>query len=149
TVQNLIDLNRWLHNNPHGDLGGLKVTTQKFYRINGGSTQLEGVKSDIVIPDRYSYIDIGEKDYDNPLPYDKIEPAVYNPTDTYINLDKVIADSKKRVKESGQVQLIDSQARWIKTQSEGYVIPLNYDDYVAEIKNSEATAKQFDSISEY
>ena len=61
TVQNFIDLNRWLRKNDYGDMGSLKLTTQKFYRVNGGSTQLEGVKSDVVVPDRYSYIDIGEK----------------------------------------------------------------------------------------
>ena len=50
----------------------MKVTTDKFYRINGGSTQLEGVKSDIVFPNRYAYIDTGEKDQDNPLDWDRI-----------------------------------------------------------------------------
>ena len=58
TVQNMIDLNQWLRKNDLGDMGALKLTTQKFYRVNGGSTQLEGVKSDVVMPDRYSYIDI-------------------------------------------------------------------------------------------
>ena len=57
-----VDLNRMVRNNKSGDMGALKLTTQKFYRINGGSTQLEGVKSDVVVPDRYSYIDVGEKD---------------------------------------------------------------------------------------
>ena len=71
TVQNVLDLNRMVRNNSNGDMGALKFTTQKFYRINGGSTQLEGVKSDVVVPDRYSYINIGEKDQDNPLPWDK------------------------------------------------------------------------------
>src|SRR5690606_40550899 len=62
TVQNMVDLNDWLRNSDVGDLGAVKLTSQKFYRINGGSTQLEGVKSDVVILDRYAYIDIGEKD---------------------------------------------------------------------------------------
>ncbi|MEZ4792746.1 MAG: S41 family peptidase, partial [Gelidibacter sp.] len=61
TVQNVLDLNRMVRNNTNGDMGALKFTTQKFYRINGGSTQLEGVKSDVIVPDRYSYIDLGEK----------------------------------------------------------------------------------------
>jgi len=50
TVQNVVDLNRIISSNTHGDLGALKITIQKFYRINGGSTQLEGVKSDVVFP---------------------------------------------------------------------------------------------------
>ena len=63
-------------NNTYGDLGAMKATTDKFYRINGGSTQLEGVKSDIVFPNRYAYIDTGEKDQDNPLDWDRT-PALY------------------------------------------------------------------------
>ena len=61
TVQNVIDLNRFISNSSY-DLGALKITTDKFYRINGESVQLEGVKSDIVIPDSYKYIFNGEKD---------------------------------------------------------------------------------------
>jgi len=72
TVQNVVDLNRWMRNSSFGDMGALKITTQKFYRINGGSTQLKGVESDVAVPDRYSYIDIGERDYENPMPWDKI-----------------------------------------------------------------------------
>jgi len=93
TVQNLIDLNQWLRKNDMGDMGALKLTTQKFYRITGGSTQLEGVKSDVVMPDRYSYIDIGERDYDNPLPYDKIESANYSVWDGYIDYEETISKS--------------------------------------------------------
>jgi carboxyl-terminal processing protease len=47
TVQQVIDLNQFLRGSDIGDLGALKTTTQKFYRINGGSTQREGVKSDV------------------------------------------------------------------------------------------------------
>src|SRR5690606_31845986 len=73
TVQNVLDFNRMVRNNTNGDMGALKFTTQKFYRINGGSTQLEGVKRDVVVPDRYSYINVGEKDQENPLKWYKIE----------------------------------------------------------------------------
>ena len=72
TVQNVVDLNRIIKGNTYGDLGALKVTTDKFYRITGESTQLEGVKSDIVFPDRYQYVEMGEKDQKNPLTWDKI-----------------------------------------------------------------------------
>ena len=60
----------------YGDLGALKVTTDKFYRVNGKSTQLEGVKSDIIFPDRYSYVEMGEKDQENPLAWDRITPEL-------------------------------------------------------------------------
>ena len=67
TVQNVYPLNRMVRGNTNGDLGALRYTTQKYYRINGGSVQLEGVKSDIVVPYKFRYLDFGEKDYDNPL----------------------------------------------------------------------------------
>ena len=57
----MIDLNRMISGGTYGDLGALKVTTDKFYRINGLSTQLEGVKSDIVFPDRYAEVEMGER----------------------------------------------------------------------------------------
>ena len=62
TVQNIIDLNRMIKSNTNGDMGAFKFTTQKYYRINGGSTQLEGVKSDIIVPGRFSYIEMGERE---------------------------------------------------------------------------------------
>ena len=64
----MIDLNQFVRSSDVGDLGALKTTTQKFYRINGGSTQLEGVKSDIVMPDRFSFMQTGEKDEKSALP---------------------------------------------------------------------------------
>ena len=79
TVQNIIDLNRMISGGTYGDLGALKVTTDKFYRVNGKSTQLEGVKSDIIFPDRYSYVEMGEKDQENPLAWDRITPANFKP----------------------------------------------------------------------
>ena len=97
TVQNVIDLNQFVRGNAAGDLGALKTTTQKFYRINGGSTQLEGVSSDVVMPDRYSHIDIGERDMDNAMPWTKIDPANYSVWNKTNNFDKVVEESRKRI----------------------------------------------------
>ena len=85
TVQNIINLNNVISGNTYGDLGSLKITTDMFYRVNGGSTQLEGVKSDLIFPNRYSYIDIGEKDLENPLNWNKIDPAKYNNSEKTFN----------------------------------------------------------------
>ena len=62
----------------YGDLGSLKITTDMFYRVNGDQLNLKGVKSDLILPNRYSYVDVGEKDLDNPLNWNKIDPARYN-----------------------------------------------------------------------
>ncbi|WP_373059694.1 carboxy terminal-processing peptidase [Zunongwangia sp. H14] len=149
TVQNVIDLNRWLRNNEYGDLGALKLTTQKFYRVSGGSTQLEGVKSDVVVPDRYSFVDIGEKDQENPLPWDKIDPAKYNVWDGYVDFDEAIANSKERMRENPQLKLIEENAQWIKNQSEDNDYSLNYDEYSANVEEQTERAKRFDSLKDY
>ena len=149
TVQNVIDLNRWLRNNDYGDLGALKLTTQKFYRVNGGSTQLEGVKSDVVVPDRYSFVDIGEKDQENPLPWDKIDPAKYEEWDGYVDLNETIEQSKQRMSENAQLKLIEENARWIKEQSEDNNYSLNFEEYSASIEERTEQAKKYDSVRDY
>ncbi len=149
TVQNLIDLNQWLRKNDLGDMGALKLTTQKFYRVNGGSTQLEGVKSDVVMPDRYSYIDIGERDYDNPLPYDKIEAANYDVWDGYIDFQETIDRSKARMAQSEQLMLIEENAKYIKKRRDEMDVTLNFDKYSAEIEKRKEEMKKFDAIDKY
>lgn len=149
TVQNVIDLNRWLRNNDLGDMGALKITTQKFYRVNGGSTQLEGVKSDVVVPDRFSFVDIGEKDQDNPLPWDKIDAADYKIWNGYVDYDEAIEASKKRMSQNTQLKLIEENAKWVKTQSDESVYPLNYEVYAQEAAKEKEMAKQFDAIKDY
>ena len=149
TVQNVLDLNQWVRNSDFGDLGALKITTQKFYRVNGGSTQLEGVKSDVVVPDRYSYIDIGEKDMENPLPWDKIEPANYEVWDGYIDFEETISNSKERMAKSEQLNLIDQNAKWIRDQRDESVFPLSFEEYKAEIEQNEEQASRFEEISDY
>lgn len=149
TVQNIIDLNKVVRNNEHGNLGALKLTTQKFYRINGNSTQLKGVKSDVVVPDRYSFIDIGERDQENPLPWDKIEAAYYQPWDGYIDYKETIKKSKERMAENAQIKRIAENAKWIKQQQDNTGYPLNYKAYKERLQHDEESAKKFKAISEY
>ena len=149
TVQNVLDLNRWVKNSDFGDLGALKITTQKFYRVNGGSTQLEGVKSDVVVPDRYSFIDIGEKDQENPLPWDQIQPARYDVWDGYVGFEETLESSKNRMAQNDHINLIRENAEWIRDQRKNTVYPLNIDDYIREMEQNEELAKRFEQISEY
>ena len=149
TVQNVIDLNQFVRGNTVGDLGALKTTTQKFYRINGGSTQLEGVSSDVIMPDRYSYIDIGERDLENAMPWSKIDPAPFSVWNKQISFDKAIANSKKRMLENEQFQLIDKSAHWTKTRRDATVYSLKLDDFMDEQKKVEEQAKVFKPITDY
>ncbi len=147
TVQNVFELNEFVRGNQYGDLGALKTTTQKFYRVNGGSTQLEGVKSDIVMPDRFSFMETGEKDEKSALPWDKIEPAIYTPLN--ISFDKVIANSKSRIASNESFNLITENAKWINDRKEDNSISLNYTSYKKELADIEAQTKKFKDIEKF
>ena len=149
TVQNVMDLNRWLRSNEVGDLGALKITTSKFYRVNGGSTQLEGVKSDIVVPDRYSYIDIGEKDQENPLEWDKISPAKYDLWEKMKGSETIISRSNARMQQNAQLQLIDENARWVSDRRDASKFPLSYEGYEDQINRNKERVEFFEKIDEY
>lgn len=147
TVQNVIDLNQFIRGNSYGDLGALKTTIQKFYRINGGSTQREGVMSDIVFPDRYTYLDMGERDEESALPWDKIAPAKYEPLP--INYDQIITNSKKRIASNSYFKLIDENAKWIFERKDDNSFSLNLNQFKKEMAQSDAKIKKFKVLSEY
>ncbi len=149
TVQNVIDLNQFVKGNTYGDLGALKTTTQKFYRINGGSTQLEGVSSDIVMPDRYAYLKMGERDVDNAMPWDKIDAAEYKVWDKQTNFDLAIENSKKRLQNNAQMKLIDENAKWLDDRNKENVYSLQIDKFRQEQKVLEDTNKKYKSIANY
>lgn len=149
TVQTVLDLNRMVRNNTSGDMGALKYTIQKYYRINGGSTQLEGVKSDVVVPDRYSYIALGEKNQDNPLAYDKISATDYKVWDHNIDYQKAIEKSNARIATNEQLKLIDDNAKWVKKIRDKEEYSLKYDTYKAALKLNEDEAKQFEKLTDY
>ena len=148
TVQNVYELNRYIRNSDFGDLGALKTTTQKFYRINGGSTQLKGVTSDVHMPDRFSYVDIGERDVKNAMPWDKIEAASYQ-TWNIPNFDAIIAKSKNRVKENAQFSLIDDNAKWLSKRRDEHIYNLNLKKFEAEQKAIEEEIKKYKPITTY
>ncbi|WP_281227738.1 carboxy terminal-processing peptidase [Flavobacterium aquiphilum] len=149
TVQNVIDLNQFVRNNSSGDLGALKTTTQKFYRINGGSTQLEGVSSDVVMPDRYSYLKMGERDEENAMPWDKIDAAPYSVWTNTSKFDQAIANSKKRIENNIQFKLIEENAKWIDSRSNENTYSLNLDKFKVAQNEIEQTAKKFKPIVDY
>lgn len=147
TVQSVYDLNKF--HNLDVDLGALKMTIQKFYRINGGSTQLEGVTADVIVPTRYSYMTIGEKDLDNPLSFDKIPPVSYDLWENYLNYNEVITSSIQRIGENEQFQLIDKNAQWLKEAQEDTTIYLNYEAYKKDIQFIEDRSAKYKKLIDY
>ena len=149
TVQNVIDLNQFVRNSSAGDLGALKTTTQKFYRINGGSTQLEGVSSDVVMPDRYAYLKMGERDEENAMKWDKIDPAPYTVWNKNSKFEQAVANSKERIAKNSQFQLIEENAKWIDSRSNENMYSLNIDKFRVAQNQIEETAKKFKPIVDY
>ena len=147
TVQSLIGLDRYT--NIGEDIGALKMTIQKYYRVNGGSTQLEGVKSDIMLPSRYSYLELGEKDLDNPLKYDKVPSATYTSWDSYENLNETINNSKKRIGKNNYFKLIDDNAKWLKKSQDDSLVYLNIDAYIADIEKNKKESSKFKPLKDF
>ncbi len=148
TVQNIIDLNKFISNSDF-DMGAIKITTDKFYRINGESVQLEGVKSDVVIPDSYMHIFNGEKDENNPLKWDKIDAVFYNPWNGFKNFSFIKNNAQTRINSNNYLKLVSKRADWIKEQSDNKLIPLNFSIYKDYVENNKKKNKLFESLSEY
>ncbi|MDP3359081.1 MAG: carboxy terminal-processing peptidase [Lutibacter sp.] len=147
TVQSVLDLNRY--HNLKEDLGGLKITIQKFYRINGGSTQMEGVHSDIMLPSRYSYMEIGERDMKNALVFDKVPAANYTLWNNYDNYDLAINNSKKRIENNKYFKLIDENAKWLKSSQDESLVYLNYEVYKNDLENRKNESLKYKELGEY
>ena len=149
TVQNVLSLNQFISGNTYGELGFIKLTTDKFYRISGESTQLEGVKSDIVLPNRYSYIDIGERDLENPLSWDQINSANYSPLNKQLYYDKSLENSKNRISKNEFFNIINEQAKWVKEQQDDNIVSLNYDSYKMDMDNNKKESEKFKKIQDF
>jgi len=111
TVQTVIDLGSQLRGDTAPKLGALKLTIQQFYRVNGDSTQVRGVVSDVVIPSLSEYLATDEKELDFALAFDHVDPA------KHADLGMVPADVVKAVKERSE-QRIKASADFTKLAKE-------------------------------
>ncbi len=147
TVQSFIDLDTQLI--PPFDtikpVGQVKITQQKFYRINGGATQLKGVTPDVMLPDPYEFIDYGEKDLENPMPWDEISKADYKEFDR-INYPNIIKKSKARIAKNTQFALILEQAKEIKVKKDDTKYSLNLDRFRADQKQLRDQNKKYEEL---
>jgi carboxyl-terminal processing protease len=148
TVQRFIDLDDAFRTKESDKLGSLKITIQKFYRINGTTTQLVGVVPDIIMPDRYRYLEFGEKDNEFALGSDKIAKAPYEITLDYSkNIKKARKNSESRIEKSPLFNEIEALAKKIHNQSNKSRFTLNLDEYRAELKMQEADNKHYEDIT--
>ncbi|XCI75130.1 MAG: carboxy terminal-processing peptidase [Flavobacteriales bacterium] len=147
TVQTFYPLDRFVY--PGKELGVLKFTTSKFYRINGSSTQLKGVNADVIIPSRYTYIKSGEKDQDNPLPWDSISAVPYEIWKSPVDIEKIKAKSNARIKVDRNVQLLDEIAQISEQREKEKSISLNWEKFKAEKKRRENQNKKYNHFKNY
>lgn len=119
------------------EIGALKVTTQKFYRINGSSTQLKGVIPDIILPDIYSNLKIGEKEMDFALPYDMINPVPYTAwSNKTLDAKKIKSNSHNRISNNEAFKQITKNAEYVKLKQDKTDHTLNLKTYQEELAKS-------------
>ena len=128
------------------DLGSIKLTLQKFYRINGGATQLKGVTPDIVLPDVLEYLKFREKDNPSALPWDEIEKAEYKTWTGSGNNDLVVSNFKDEVKRNATFSKLKSDIDLMQKYSDREY-SLNIVKYKEELKMLQTTRRDMDSLS--
>ena len=147
TVQSFYNLDQYLL--PQFDsirpLGEVKITNQKFYRINGGATQLKGVMPDVILPDPYAFIEVGEKEMDYPMPWDEIMKATYDEY-TSINYSKLKKGSSERVKSSSAFKLIETESKELKSKKDDTKYNLKIEKFRAEQKQLREQYKKYDDL---
>lgn len=153
TVQRFEDLDQYLQDKDslkkYLPLGSLKMTIQKFYRINGGATQQRGVKPDIVLPDNYAYVDIGERELDHAMPWDEISPVDYKKWGKLkSDMDKIQKKSEKRVENNETFQTIDENAKRYKRLDDISVYSLNREQFMADRKKRKEESEKYKNILE-
>ncbi|WP_397445778.1 carboxy terminal-processing peptidase [Polaribacter sp. R77954] len=148
TVQNVLPINQF-YPKYKKDLGYIKMTIQKFYRVNGGSTQKEGVYSDIAMPSRLSYMKYGERDMTGALAWDKVPQAKYTQTNSYDNFNDVVYNSKQRIATSKNFKLVNEYAKWLKENQDNTSYSLNYKQFFKESDAKEKEAEKFKSVFDY
>ncbi len=146
TVQALLDLNRnlpLLHLKKYADLGALKITIQKFYRINGGSTQYRGVEPDIVVPSMLDYLKSGEKYMDHSLPWDQVKNVGFTRWQgAHFDVKRARRDAGKWVSASSQFAKIRTEEAKAKKRSEKTRVSIDIDGMLRERQEREAARRE-------
>lgn len=139
TVQTLIDLNRFVPGND--DLGRLRLTMAEFFRVSGGSTQLRGVVPDIEFPTALSIEEHGERSLDNPLPWDRIDPARYTRFSVDSQMDSLRQRSNDRIRRDAGFDMLTAREKVLKEVEDEDVVSLREKDRRVESDRRERVLK--------
>jgi carboxyl-terminal processing protease len=146
TVQTILDLDRAIpfrNMEKYKPLGALKITTQKFYRISGGSTQSKGVEPDFVMPDRMQHVESGEKYIDYALLWDTVPAADYAPWQTPLRAEAAMhTSSQQRLSTSKEFKEIVSDSEEAKKRREETRVTLN----IAKARKERADADNKEEV---
>ncbi|HRC33252.1 MAG TPA: carboxy terminal-processing peptidase [Bacteroidia bacterium] len=150
TVQRTISLNPdsdnpLFTNRKVEDLGSVKLTLQKFYRINGGATQLRGVTPDIIIPDRLEYLKFREKDNTAALPWDEIGKADYKTWTSNISNETVVNYIQHQIENDDNIKKIQQGIKWLDENNDKSY-SLNLKSYKEDEKVAKEKGKELDSL---
>ena len=150
TVQRFVDLDEAFRgDDKFKPLGNLKISMQKFYRINGGSTQLKGVVPDIILPDNYHYIETGEKDYDFAMDWSEIDDVDYE-QDVYVinDMDYYVNNSAARIAKDENFNLVLENAKRLKEMRDDSNYPLDLEGYSSKMNNRKEASEKFENLFE-
>lgn len=149
TVQNVIDMDQavGLNFSDVKPLGALKLTIQKFYRINGGTTQLEGVVPNVIWPHAYNEINLGESEQKFALSVDEIKPAYYQTFPNQTKFDSAAKNSMERVSKDDHYQKIKDYAHWLKVERNETVVNLNFEAYSKSERKREEESKIYNNLT--
>lgn len=148
TVQRFFNLDRAIRGHSEiKPLGEIKLTMQKFYRIDGSSNQLKGVQPDIIFPEIYDQIKTGEQEYETAMTWSEIESvphnqSVYHPT----MMSSLKTASSSRIAENATFQKVKENAARLKTQRDKTSYSLNMEEYRAFKKNQKAEADKYKDL---
>lgn len=131
---------------PASNLGTVKLTLQKFYRINGGSTQLKGVASDVVLPDQLENFKFREKDNPDALKWDEIAKAKYTTWEPGADLAVIAKAETERVKSDSVFSAIKKIADKLSELNDR-VYTLNLKKYMEEQKEIKDLAKDMNKLT--
>lgn len=147
TVQTLYPLDKFMSS--ENNMGALKFTISKFYRVDGSSTQLKGVQSDLIIPGRISYTKFGEKDQENPLEWDSVEPIPYRLWKDASKLKKIEEQIKNQIQRDPNIQTLSKLARSFQTMKKDKTVSLKWEEFQKDKKETEEKNTDFDSLKNY
>lgn len=134
TVQLVVDLDNYVAPmaKAYSPLGALKITIQKFFRVNGSSTQYKGVASDVVLPDPYGHLDTGEQSLKHSIPWGKVNPVPFKAWKASYDKKKIAANSKARVAKNPRFKRVMDSIAWYDQRRKDTVKSLSYTDYMKE-----------------